>query len=302
MKIETIVIGLGKIGMMYDFFKRNHFNNHCEAIKLHPKFNLNAGIETDLKKSDLFKKKYALPVFKSTNKALLKLDPDLIIISVPTEKSAKIFKILQNSNIKKKNILLEKPGSYNHYELKKFISFCKIRNLKLFINYTRSFSYFIKDLKNTLKTNNFGKIQKIEIFYHKGIFNSCSHYLNFLLKFFKNEQIKILKIYKKKKLLKDYLIDFDIKLKVPIFFRYTKKNIKEKIIIYGKKKLTYITEESKTYITEKNKKNVKNDFKNNLKNVLNAILTYNKKKIESNILKDLLTLEIITKIVNEKKI
>ena len=302
MKLKTIIIGLGKIGMLYDFPSRNHFNNHCEAISSHSKFNLIAGVDTSKQRLGLFKSKYNLPIYRNIKDAYEKLNPDLIIISVPTHKSIKILNDIKKLKIKKKIILLEKPGSFNFQDLKKFAKFCKLRNIELFINYTRSFSLFLKNLKNLLKKKKFGKIKKIKIFYHKGIYNSCSHYLNFLLNFFKNEEFKILNVFKKKKLKRDYLINFDIKLNVPVYFRYTKKKDKEKIIILSEeKKLTYLTEESEIFLNEKSKKFIKNDFKNNLKNVLDTIVDYNRKKFKFDISKDLTTLKIITKTVNENK-
>ena len=50
MKIETLVVGLGKIGMLYDYKKKKHFNNHCDAIKNHSFFKLIGGVDINKKK------------------------------------------------------------------------------------------------------------------------------------------------------------------------------------------------------------------------------------------------------------
>ena len=54
MKISTIVVGLGKIGMMYDFKKKNHYNNHCQALETHKNFNLIAAVDSDKNKKKNF--------------------------------------------------------------------------------------------------------------------------------------------------------------------------------------------------------------------------------------------------------
>jgi len=78
---------------------------------------------------------------------------------------------------------------------------------------------------------------------------------------------------------KDFLIDCDIKIKVPIRFISTSNNIKEKIIFYGKNmKIVYLTEYSQVFLFNKRKTLIKNDLDKNLKNVFNRIFVSYKKK------------------------
>ena len=125
MKIKTLIIGLGKIGMLYSYEKKNHFNNHCDAVSFHPMFELVGGVDTNKKKQNLFEDKYNLPSFNKIYTAYKKLIPKLIIISTPTESNDKIYQLIMKKKIFPKAFLIEKPGSYNYENLKNFSDFCK---------------------------------------------------------------------------------------------------------------------------------------------------------------------------------
>jgi hypothetical protein len=301
MKIDTLVVGLGNIGMKYSYNTRNHYENHCESISSHKSFNLVGGVDIDIKSQKLFKKKYKLPVYRDLFKSYKKLSPEMIVISTPTSKNINIFKVIKKKKIKPKIFLLEKPGSYNLSEFENFIDFCNKNKINVFVNYTRSYSNFSKNFFNLLKKINFGKIKKIKIFYRKGIFNSCSHYINFLLKIYDTNNFKIINVLNIKKFNKDFLINFNLQIFKSVIFKYTKEKIKEKIIFFGdKKNLTYITELSEVYYGQ-NK--IKNDFRNNLKNVLDYIIKDNKKIMKEDLLRSITTLKIISLVVkNNKKI
>lgn len=296
MKIDTLVIGLGKIGMLYDFNKRKHFNNHCEALKNHNYFNLIGGVDISQKRRKLFLKKYKLPVFKNIREAFKKLEPKMIVISTPTEKNIEIFKFIKMKKIKPEIILLEKPGSYFYRELNQLNKFCLARNIKLFVNYTRSYSKIINNFKKYLINKKFKKIDKIEVLYYKGIFNSCSHYIHFFCSILKSNKIKIKKIYNIKKVRKDYLVNFVLNIGKEIKFHYSEKKINEKIIFYyNNLKTEYFTGTSKIY--DNNKLNIKNDFHLNLKNILDKIKYSKNKDIKMNLSNSLITLKTICKII-----
>jgi hypothetical protein len=63
MKIKTLVVGLGNIGMMYNFKKKKSFSNHCSAVTNNLNFDLIGAVETKSFKRNLFKKKFKLPCF-----------------------------------------------------------------------------------------------------------------------------------------------------------------------------------------------------------------------------------------------
>ena len=133
MKIKTLIIGLGNIGMLYDFKKKNHYNNHCESVNIHPNFELLGGVDINKRKNQLFEGKYNLPSFNQIYLAYKRLIPELIIISTPTASKDKIYKLIMKKKILPKAFLIEKPGSYSYKSFKKFSDFCKKKkDLSLF--------------------------------------------------------------------------------------------------------------------------------------------------------------------------
>ena len=153
MKIKTLIIGLGKIGMLYDYEKKNHFNNHCESANSHPAFELVGGVDINKKKQNLFENKYSLPIFKKIYPAYKKLIPELIIISTPTESNDKIYEHIIKKKILPKVFLIEKPGSYSYKNLKNFSDFCKKKKILVFFNYPRSYSGFLSKLSKKMNIN-----------------------------------------------------------------------------------------------------------------------------------------------------
>ena len=128
-KLNTIVVGLGNIGFQYDLsLPINKFTlSHSRAIKKNNKLKLIAGVDINKKSRNSFQKKYNIPVFQSIEKCLDKLKIDLVIISVPTKKQYKVFKILVKKGIK--NIICEKPIAFKQHEGKKILDISKKKKL-----------------------------------------------------------------------------------------------------------------------------------------------------------------------------
>ena len=274
MILKTLVVGLGKIGMMYNYSsKKNKFSNHCDIFSNTKGFKLVAGVDPLRSKRDLFKKKFNQPVFKSLDDANMKSKPDIIVISASTAKVDRIYKRIIFLKIKPKAFILEKPGAYKTEVLNYFFKYCKKNRINIFMNYTRIFSKKLKIFTSYLKKDKIGNINKIEIFYSKGLFNSCSHYINFLSLFFKFKNIKNIKV---KKILKkngDFFGNFSIRLNFIINFILNKKKEDERINIIGSKGyIEYLTEKNKIIFFSKKKKFlIKNDFINDQKNMIDFV-------------------------------
>jgi len=188
-KIKTIIIGLGKIGLEYDYNKKNFFLTHSKALFYNKNFDLLCGVDRNIKQLIKFKKKYNLPTTTSIYEALIKFRPELVVISASTYSHYKIFKGISNFPTIK-IIMLEKPGAEDFKEFKKIINLCKKNKIKLFINYFRLFNSYFEKILNLIKQN---KNFEIIIKYNRGLFNNVSHYLGFLSLFLTNlKNIKII--------------------------------------------------------------------------------------------------------------
>lgn len=174
-----LIIGLGNIGMEYDYNlkSKNKFFSHSKAIFHHKYFKLIGGVDQLKNKRLKFKKKYFLPVFKNVNEALKKLSPNIIIISTPTNTHYEIF--LSVIKIYKPEIIIfEKPLTYNLDNANLILKKCREKKISLFVNYFRISETGIIKIKNLLNKFNKPKSLKINAWYSKGLINNGSHLIN----------------------------------------------------------------------------------------------------------------------------
>ena len=273
MKYKTLIVGLGKIGMMYnlDTLKKN-YSNHCDVFNSDKIFELLGGVDTNKIKRNIFDKKFSKPSFESLTKANIFLKPDIVVISVQTYKFESIFKEIYSLKIKPLIFILEKPGGLDYKKLNFFFRYCKKNNINILMNYTRNFSQRLKNISKFLSKEKLGTLKQININYKKGIYNSCSHYLSFINNFFnfnKIENIHRKNFFKKKQ---DYFGNVNFSSLVNVSLLYA-KNKDEKISIIGSKgTLNYLTEKNQVNFTHIKKNSIiKCDFNKDQKNMVNFL-------------------------------
>ncbi len=281
MSITTLVVGLGQVGMLYDYNKTTKHLSHAQSIFKSKKFVLVAGVDTSYYKRNKFKKKFKKPAFSNIVNALNNKRVDLIIISVPTSASEEIYKQIIKNQIIPKAILFEKPVSYDYKIAKKIFNYCNKEGIKIFINYNRRYDTSTEIIKRKLRQSFIGDILKIDVYYKKGLYNSCSHYINYLNIFFPGKR-KIRILNKMRSIKNDALLNFQfLYKKFNIDFK-VRKYSHELIKIYGSEgKFVYFTEKNIIFFLDKknNKYFIKNNYINGQINVLNNI--YNTLKNES---------------------
>jgi hypothetical protein len=299
MKNTVIVVGLGKIGMLYSNNKKI-YNNHSDLFYNSKKFKLLAGVDKNKKKILKFKKKYSLTAYFNLAKAYLELKPEIIVISVDTKSMPEIYNQIIKKKIKPKYFILEKPGSFNYENLKRIYLYCKKNNINLIMNYQRNFSNLNSKIKNEIfhyKTSRV--LVQLDVIYNKGFYNSCSHYLNFLLSIIDKSYFQKIKIKERYKMssVYDLFFDFSFNSKILINFVY-KKNQDEKIVFHFNDnfKIVYVTEKKIVYtLNNKKRKKIESDINYCQQNLLKQ---FNQNKIKQNyfIKNSLLTLNLLNKI------
>ena len=303
MKFSCLIIGLGKVGMMYDFHNPT-FRTHLSTIQKLNNFYIKGAVDTSPYKRKKFEKKFNKPSFSNLVKAVTKLNPSILIIAVDIESVSKVYETIIKNNLKFKAIIFEKPVANKIQTAKKIFKYCNKNKIYVFVNYMRRFDKSIEKIKNMIDENKLGLIKKINVNYKKGFVNSCSHYINFLdyLNFI-NKKIKVFKIIRFAK--NDNQINFVIKKSFNVNFNYYKKNsIDEKIIIYGEfLTIEYLTEKGIIKVKSKyQNKFIKNNYSQPFKSVyenIRSVLLF-KKNPKSSINDSLRTLEIINIVLSKK--
>ena len=244
MKIKTLVVGLGKIGMGYDLNKTNkNILSHCSAVNNSKKFKLVGGVDKDKNKKTLFGRAYGNLFFEDLKSALLKTRPNLVIISSNTNNHLEIIKKILHLNYKNyvrvKFILIEKPMGVNFSQAQKIVNLCKKRKIKLLVNYTRNYNKNFISITNNNYT--YGKI-----IYSGGMINNGSHFLCLFLLLF-GKILKVEKSYIKR------INNYDYRFTGFIYFEKAKLLFKNNI--YTTKKHSFVLRNNNNYVEYDNKKN-----------------------------------------------
>ena len=140
MRYSGLVIGLGQIGMGYDykFIPEKYILTHAQALEIHPEFDLIAGIDISKENRKLFKEKYKKPSFSEINSEIQFINPEIVVISVSTTKHYDTMKYVV-SKLSPKLILIEKPLSYSFNEAKEIVNISIDNDIIIAVNHIREF-------------------------------------------------------------------------------------------------------------------------------------------------------------------
>ena len=181
MNIKALVVGLGQIGMGYDYHcsTDDFIATHARALYLHPNFELVGGVDSSLQRREMFSNKYSRPAYESLIAALEKHKPELVVIATPTTKHAEIFwQLIESSSLRL--ILFEKPIAMELEEAERMLETAKHTNIAIAVNYIRRYDLGIQKLLNRINSGELGFPLKVYVWYRKGIFNNGSHIINMI--------------------------------------------------------------------------------------------------------------------------
>ena len=212
MAYNGIIVGLGQIGMEYDYHASSAdlITTHAHALDVHPGFDLVGGVDIDENKKIRFSQKYKKPAYSKLSVALQELKPDLTVISVPTEFHLQILEEIVNTHIPK-IVIIEKPLSHSIIETERILEISTLYNLPIAVNYYREYEPALRKVSNNISEGLLGYPLKIILNYNKGLFNNASHFLNYIFNF--SGEIKELKIIQNKGTFNERDIELDVLIK-----------------------------------------------------------------------------------------
>lgn len=182
-KFSVTIIGLGNIGMLYDFNNNsNHiFLSHLKSFNYHSDFEVINVVDNDESKLFKVKKRFGtkINVFKDVSD--IRDMTDVVVLSSIYNVNYKHFKKLKK-NDKIKLILIEKPfwNETNNF------SNIDLLSTKFYINYFRKSIPFFRKLKTNINNKLFGNVLGVHAYYSKGLKNNGSHVLDLVNYFFGN--------------------------------------------------------------------------------------------------------------------
>lgn len=178
---SCVIIGLGQIGMGYDFdlTGESAIYTHARAIAVHPKFRLVGAVDLSPLQRARFEQRYGVPAFDQVEVALCQLQPDVVVIATSSESHGDILaKVVDTCS--PKLVLCEKPLAYELDEARAMVEMCERAGIDLFVNYIRRTDPGVVEIKRRISSGQISTPVKVNAWYSKGILNNGSHFLNLL--------------------------------------------------------------------------------------------------------------------------
>jgi predicted dehydrogenase len=181
MKYSVGLIGLGKIGMGYDFaLDSDQFTlTHARAFARHKDFSLIGAVDPNGDYRRKFKEKYSVPAYETIEDFCEDISPDILVVACPTEFHKEVIE-KSLKVIKPRVILCEKPLAYNSDDAKKIYQMCKDFNIALYLNYVRRADPVINEIKNKIINGVIAGPYKVIVWYSKGLMHNGSHFIDLL--------------------------------------------------------------------------------------------------------------------------
>ena len=182
MTYKVLLVGLGQIGMGYDFdaaFSSDIVATHARAFALHPNFILVGGVDSNAHLCAKFSGKYGPEANPNLVEMLVKTQPDIVVIATPTRfHGDAVQKALLHAS--PRLILCEKPLAYEQEEAQAMVDACKRRSCQLFVNYLRRVDAGVLDVKQRVMDGRIATPIKGVAWYTKGLMHNGSHFSNLL--------------------------------------------------------------------------------------------------------------------------
>jgi predicted dehydrogenase len=178
---SCVIIGLGQIGMGYDFDVTGDtaIYTHARAISMHPEFRLVGGVDVAPELRARFEQRYGAPAFDHAEPALRQLQPDLVVIATSSASHGAILAEVVKT-CSPKLIVCEKPLSNALDEARDMVNMCEAAGIDLFVNYIRRTDPGVLEIKRRIDCGEISTPVKVNAWYSKGLLNNGSHLLNLL--------------------------------------------------------------------------------------------------------------------------
>lgn len=177
-KYQTAIIGCGNIASLFDKeFKRQVASTHAGAYNMHPRTDLVAACDVDVKRLKDFSKKWGVTRIYTDYNAMLRNEKiDILSVCTPPKTHCPI--VLDAVKSKVRAIYCEKPIAVNVPDAQKMIKACQSKKILLMINHQRRFSPFWQEVRSKIAHGFLGDIQQVNCFYTRGVYNTGTHILD----------------------------------------------------------------------------------------------------------------------------
>jgi predicted dehydrogenase len=175
--IKVAVIGLGRMGLMYDFEeKREPPSSHVLAYEMNGSFQLVAAMDIHSEQEQFLHQLAPNTLFYSDLLEMLTAHPDLGVVSICTPPEGRydiIADIVRLSTVRV--IFCEKPLAKSVNDALKIQQLVLNSGLILIPNLSRRWNVGITEVRAAIESKKYGQLEKIHLRYTRGIYNTGSH-------------------------------------------------------------------------------------------------------------------------------
>lgn len=181
MRHSVLLVGLGQVGMGYDFdvAASEMILSHANAFVGHPDFEVIGGVDPDPKACARFHCRYGVRASRDLVESLTMLKPEIIVIASPTQCHAESVRLALH-NAKPRLILCEKPLASTLEDAEGMVAACRAAGCKLYVNYMRRVEPGVQEVKRRLMDGRIALPLKGALWYSKGLLHNGSHFSNLL--------------------------------------------------------------------------------------------------------------------------
>lgn len=174
---------MGRIASLYekDRKAKRFYSSltHAGTYDIHPAVDLVCGADIDRRKLTKFRNRWGVKRVYANYREMLD-ENELDILSICTH-SEEHYEIIRAAAKRVKVIFCEKPFTKGSTEIKKIIAMKNRSGTKIAINLYREYDKSHRGIRRVLQQERYGKIQRVNCYYGKGLRNMGSHLLGYLL-------------------------------------------------------------------------------------------------------------------------
>lgn len=181
-KLKSAIIGCGQIAGGYDeYAKDGQVRTHAKAYQQQPATELAAVVDRNHKRAKEFSAYWGGPeVYTDAAKMLSAEKPDIVSVCTPDDTHAEMLKLcLECPSVKA--VWCEKPLASDIKTAEAIVSDYERRGLVLAVNYWMRWDTDFGRIKSDLQNGEMGGIQKVVVYYTKGICHNGSHAVDLLM-------------------------------------------------------------------------------------------------------------------------
>ena len=185
MPYTVAIVGLGKIGMLYDrhVSQSDCVLTHARAFHRHDDFQLVGAVDPDAILRNDFVLHYGAPAYENLSQMMAQVCPDVVVVASPTPTHEDVLSHVL-TQYSPKAVLCEKPLAYEEAAGQRMVEACARAGVSLYVNYIRRADPGVQEVKARISSGQIALPFKAVLWYSKGLLHNGSHLADLLCYWF----------------------------------------------------------------------------------------------------------------------